>query len=379
MALKTEKEFMRIIKRTVSSILLLALVLALFPGFSAKAGFSTYAEYVEKYKEFMSDSRWTPGVYWRDGRLPKYSKYKAYGCAALASDFEYYVYGTYGWKGQLYSSPSEIAPGDIVKFSSPHWFVVLERSGETLYTLEKHKDMVYVSDSHYRVHEGRLQIYGYYTKSGSWINGWHNLSFSKGYHFLDFEEQGIDVNWGDHPDGNDIGETDALLSARGELYGAAAKDIALAGITLYGADGEPIASYEEEPGFIGSDKNILSRYEVSSKLGVELTPDTAYKYSVYYVIAGERFTSPLKEFTTEEYVAELKETAAPKLLKGDLNRDAQITSDDAVYLLRYTLFPDVYPVFEATDYDSDGRVSSNDAIYLLWHTLYPNKYKISNK
>ena len=225
---------MRIFKRTVSSILLLALVLTLLPCITAKAGFSTYAEYVAKYKAFMSDSRWTPGTTWKDGKTPRYSKYKAYGCAALASDFEYYVYGTTGWAGKMYSSPSEIAPGDIVKFSSPHWFVVLERSGETLYTLEKHKDKVYVSDSHYRVHEGKLQIYGYYTKSGSWINGWHNLSFSKGYHFLDLEEQGIDVAWGDYPEGNDIGETDALLSARGELYGAAAKDITLAGISLYG-------------------------------------------------------------------------------------------------------------------------------------------------
>ena len=63
-------------------------------------------------------------------------------------------------------------------------------------------------------------------------------------------------------------------------------------------------------------------------------------------------------------------------LPGDVNGDGAVTSDDAVYLLRYTLFPGEYPICQNGDIDGDGDVDSDDAIYLLRFTLFPESYPL---
>ena len=62
---------------------------------------------------------------------------------------------------------------------------------------------------------------------------------------------------------------------------------------------------------------------------------------------------------------------------GDMNGDYQVTDADAIYLLRYTLFPDSYPIDQDGDFNLDGQVTDADAIYLLRHTLFPENYPLS--
>ena len=63
-------------------------------------------------------------------------------------------------------------------------------------------------------------------------------------------------------------------------------------------------------------------------------------------------------------------------LKGDINGDDSVDSDDAIYLLYYTLLPDDYPINQSGDFNGDGEVNSDDAIYLLYHTLLPDSYPL---
>lgn len=70
-------------------------------------------------------------------------------------------------------------------------------------------------------------------------------------------------------------------------------------------------------------------------------------------------------------------TAAAGAL-GDYNGDGGVTSDDAIYLLRYTLFPEKNPTEKFADFNHDGGVTSDDAIYLLRYTLFPNKFPLEN-
>ena len=61
---------------------------------------------------------------------------------------------------------------------------------------------------------------------------------------------------------------------------------------------------------------------------------------------------------------------------GDFNGDGKATSDDAVYLLRHTLFPEKFPIYGFADFDLDGSVTSADAVYLLRHVLFPEAHPL---
>ncbi len=70
--------------------------------------------------------------------------------------------------------------------------------------------------------------------------------------------------------------------------------------------------------------------------------------------------------------------AASAGVLGDFDSDNSVTSDDAVYLLRHTLFQTVYPLDSYADFDNDGSITSDDAVYLLRFTLFPNYYTLSD-
>ena len=65
------------------------------------------------------------------------------------------------------------------------------------------------------------------------------------------------------------------------------------------------------------------------------------------------------------------------ILRGDVNGDDFVNSNDAIHLLYHTLLPDRYTINQNGDFDGDGYVNSNDAIYLLYFTLLPDRYPLS--
>ena len=62
---------------------------------------------------------------------------------------------------------------------------------------------------------------------------------------------------------------------------------------------------------------------------------------------------------------------------GDVNGDGEITSDDAIYLLKHTFLPEQYPLSGSGDMNEDGKVDSDDAVYLLKHTFLPEQYPLT--
>ena len=70
--------------------------------------------------------------------------------------------------------------------------------------------------------------------------------------------------------------------------------------------------------------------------------------------------------------------AADGVLQGDVNGDGILNSADAIYLLRHTIMPTVYPANQAIDMNGDGIQNSADAIYLLRHTIMPSVYPLKN-
>ena len=68
---------------------------------------------------------------------------------------------------------------------------------------------------------------------------------------------------------------------------------------------------------------------------------------------------------------------ALKYTPGDLDGNEGITSDDAVYLLMNTFFPETYPLDQPADFDGNGTVTSDDAVYLLMHTFFQETYPLT--
>lgn len=69
-------------------------------------------------------------------------------------------------------------------------------------------------------------------------------------------------------------------------------------------------------------------------------------------------------------------SGAGVLLPGDMNGDGAVTDADAVYLLRYTLFGDEYPLASDGDVNGDGAITDADAVYLLRYTLFGDAYPL---
>ena len=65
------------------------------------------------------------------------------------------------------------------------------------------------------------------------------------------------------------------------------------------------------------------------------------------------------------------------IIKGDVNGDDYVDSNDAIHLLYNTMLPDLYEVNQNCDFNGDGYVDSNDAIYLLYYTMLPDIYPLS--
>ena len=65
------------------------------------------------------------------------------------------------------------------------------------------------------------------------------------------------------------------------------------------------------------------------------------------------------------------------VIKGDVDGDGVVTSDDAILVLYYSLMPDLYTVNQGVDFDGDGDVTSDDAILLLYYSLMPDLYTLN--
>ena len=65
-----------------------------------------------------------------------------------------------------------------------------------------------------------------------------------------------------------------------------------------------------------------------------------------------------------------------RVLRGDVNGDGIVNSDDSVYLLMYTFFPEEYPINQDADMDGNGIVNSDDSIRLLMYTFFPEEYPL---
>ncbi|MCR5090014.1 MAG: leucine-rich repeat domain-containing protein [Oscillospiraceae bacterium] len=122
-------------------------------------------EYARRVQNFLNDPRWCDGVSWGGGQQPKTPGLSDfYGCAAYACDFARFVWGVPSsyHDGTAFYSYLDISDGDVIHTGS-HYYVVLHREGNELWTAEGNYDSrVWVTTSHYSMSNTHFSM------------GWHN-------------------------------------------------------------------------------------------------------------------------------------------------------------------------------------------------------------
>lgn len=64
---------------------------------------------------------------------------------------------------------------------------------------------------------------------------------------------------------------------------------------------------------------------------------------------------------------------------GEINGDDVIDVNDAILLLQYSMFPELYKLdySGSVDFNRDSEIDINDAVLLLQHSMFPELYPIT--
>ena len=158
----------------VFAVVILCIMMGANLSVSAAVSSMNQSDYDSKVNSFINDSRWKNGISWEAGQDPKLSSWNSTGCFAYTADFVKYMFGREKPQdGDVFTNASEIRAGDVVYAdSTPHYIVVLSRSGNKLRTAEGNwGGKVNISDSAYYI-------------SGSTVlcNNWSGFYYNKAYH-----------------------------------------------------------------------------------------------------------------------------------------------------------------------------------------------------
>ncbi len=161
-------------KLTIPMLLLLAVAAILW--FTPHGAYATEYTYDPEptgnstFDAFIRLPDYQAGAEWGYYQKPKLANSGSIGCCSYCADFVKYCYGKdYPSAGEKFYDPSEIRAGDIIHLSG-HWFAVLKREGNMLYTAEGNWAYVVRIGWNYEIVDGDV------------IGSRH--TFDVGYHYL---------------------------------------------------------------------------------------------------------------------------------------------------------------------------------------------------
>ena len=121
----------------------------------------TQAEYNTRAAELLAEHAYRQGRPWGKMKPALLTKEGAFECAAMASDFARYMFGTGLYAGEKFTDPSEVRAGDIIHFKSHFIAVVFRGKGGQLHTIEGNMNsVVNQSKTYYSVKNGKIYAGG---------------------------------------------------------------------------------------------------------------------------------------------------------------------------------------------------------------------------
>ena len=147
--------------------------------------------------DFINDGRWCNGISWGEGQGPKLSSWSSSGCCAYVCDFVKYVYGHNSYKdgATTFTSVNEIREGDVIH-TGDHYFAVLGRNGNQLYTAEGNMGgKVCISNTRYSISGSEIS---YTSASGPAtyriVTGYHHINQSSGNNSIGSIDEELEAN-----------------------------------------------------------------------------------------------------------------------------------------------------------------------------------------
>ena len=95
-----------------------------------------------------------------------------------------------------------------------------------------------------------------------------------------------------------------------------------------------------------------------------------------YAIQGAVLTADIGEVETDTDGDQIWYRGEVEAVIGDYTGDGEVTNEDVIHLLWYTVFPEDYPITGKADFTGDGEVTNEDVIHLLWYTVFPEDYPL---
>lgn len=379
-------------RRTTAAILCIMMIMSTFAVyFSINANASESTGYA-KIDEFINDPRWRDGATWGSRQQPKTNPgARWYGCASYCYDYARYCFDHSNPRaGTAFHDIHEIRAGDVVTVGhesngNGHWFVVLKRSGNALYTAEGSWG-------------GKVRIGWNYTITDSGFPE-YNKPFNTGYHHINGGASTVPV--GDPislaaTSGLNglkayISDTDAAVMYRITANsGFSITDLQKVGIEWMDANKNVIAKREDVPD-TGISATLYVRYDAQQDLGIALEIETQYYYRFYGIYDGTTYYGETHSLVTLAH--DYTETVVPPtattwgytehlcagcgqsyrdcylppldgLACGDVNSDGSVNKKDLLTLKRF--FSDVtVPIDLAeADVNADGTVNKKDLLRL---------------
>ena len=133
------------------------------------------------FDAFLNEPDYTSDAPWGSSQHPKLSEGGGSGCYSYCLDFIKYCFGEdYIGSGEKFDDPNEVRAGDVIYTRSTydHWFVVLKREGNMLYTAEGNYNDVVRTGWKYQIIDNDIPrashhfVCGYHFTEAPVMNTW---------------------------------------------------------------------------------------------------------------------------------------------------------------------------------------------------------------